>query len=236
MVRTIAVMLSFALFVLVVLGDMAFAAFPISQTLCKNQIEFDCYSVKRGDNWKKLFPDEEERDLVMRLNRINISLQRGMKIAIPKNLATAISLDFAPLPKFISAPGEKIIYVSIDPTILAWGAYDASGVLQAWGPVSGGKGWCPDVGRRCHTAVGKFAVYHKQGSGCISRKYPVGRGGAPMPYCMFFHGGFALHGSYDVPGYNASHGCVRLFIPDAKWLNQEFVKDEEVAVIVSNQN
>jgi len=33
---------------------------------------------------------------------------------------------------------------------------------------------------------------------------------------MFFHGGFALHGSPSVPGYNASHGCVRLFDDDAE--------------------
>lgn len=45
-----------------------------------------------------------------------------------------------------------------------------------------------------------------------------------MPYCMFFHGGYALHGSYKVPGYDDSHGCIRLFIDDARWLNEEFVK------------
>ncbi|MCX7124554.1 MAG: L,D-transpeptidase, partial [Gammaproteobacteria bacterium] len=33
---------------------------------------------------------------------------------------------------------------------------------------------------------------------------------------------FALHGS-TLPGYNASHGCVRLFFDDAKWLNQDFL-------------
>ena len=45
-----------------------------------------------------------------------------------------------------------------------------------------------------------------------------------MPYCMFFHKGFALHGSDDIPGYRASHGCVRMFTRDAKWLNEEFVE------------
>ena len=49
---------------------------------------------------------------------------------------------------------------------------------------------------------------------------------------MFFHGGFALHGSYEVPGYHASHGCVRMFVNDAKWLNEEFVGQERVPVII----
>ena len=44
-----------------------------------------------------------------------------------------------------------------------------------------------------------------------------------MPYCMHFWRGIALHGSEEVPGYSASHGCVRLFIQDARWLNEEFV-------------
>lgn len=39
-----------------------------------------------------------------------------------------------------------------------------------------------------------------------------GRYGAAMPYSIFFHGGYAIHGSYDIAnlGYPASHGCVRL--------------------------
>ena len=35
---------------------------------------------------------------------------------------------------------------------------------------------------------------------------------APMPYAIFFRGGFAIHGTYEVGslGRPASHGCVRL--------------------------
>lgn len=33
--------------------------------------------------------------------------------------------------------------------------------------------------------------------------------GAPMPYFMRFHGGVGLHAGY-LPGYAASHGCVRM--------------------------
>ena len=45
-----------------------------------------------------------------------------------------------------------------------------------------------------------------------------------MPYCMFFHGGYALHGSYEVPNYNASHGCLRVVPSAAAWLSRNFVK------------
>ena len=40
---------------------------------------------------------------------------------------------------------------------------------------------------------------------------------APMPHAIFFHGGFAIHGSYEISrlGRPASHGCVRLHPTDA---------------------
>jgi lipoprotein-anchoring transpeptidase ErfK/SrfK len=41
-----------------------------------------------------------------------------------------------------------------------------------------------------------------------SKKYD----NAPMPYAVFFNGGYAVHGTYEVKhlGRPASHGCVRL--------------------------
>jgi len=35
---------------------------------------------------------------------------------------------------------------------------------------------------------------------------------SPMPHAIFFHGGFAIHGTYEIArlGGPASHGCVRL--------------------------
>jgi hypothetical protein len=104
-----------------------------------------------------------------------------------------------------------------------WAAYNENGHLVRSGRASGGKSYCPDIHRGCRTPVGTYRVYSKGGPGCISKKFPVGRGGAPMPYCMFFHGGYALHGSYEVPNYNASHGCIRVVPSDARWLNQSFV-------------
>jgi hypothetical protein len=37
----------------------------------------------------------------------------------------------------------------------------------------------------------------------------------------YFDGGIALHGSYNVPDYPASHGCVRLSIPAMDWIWEE---------------
>jgi lipoprotein-anchoring transpeptidase ErfK/SrfK len=47
-----------------------------------------------------------------------------------------------------------------------------------------------------------------------SRKYD----NAPMPWAVFFHGGYAVHGTTDIRnlGRPASHGCVRLHPDNAK--------------------
>lgn len=194
------------------------------------QDEFVCYKVKRGDTWKKLFPNDDERETVMRINRMNIQIYKGMTIAVPKDQVHDL-LSYAPFPTEIDPPGERTIIVST--TKLAFGAYDSNGTLVHWGPISSGRNYCPDVGRGCKTTKGSFSIVEKRGQGCASTRYPVGRGGAPMPYCMFFNKNYALHGSYDVPGYNASHGCVRLFIDDAQWLNQDFTEgDGRTRVII----
>jgi hypothetical protein len=110
-----------------------------------------------------------------------------------------------------------------DPNHVMWGAYDRNGQLVNQGRASGGKGYCADVGRRCKTPIGTFRVSRKGNASCVSSKFPVGEGGAPMPYCMFFHHGYAIHGSPDVPHYNASHGCIRVLPSDARWLSNNFI-------------
>jgi hypothetical protein len=130
--------------------------------------------------------------------------------------------DFATrMPQHISPRGEKIIIVN--PRVHAWGAYDPDGSLVRGGVATSGSNWCPDIHRRCHTKAGSFRIYSLGGPHCVSSKYPIGRGGAPMPYCMFFNGSQGLHGSYEVADANLSHGCVRLEVEDAEWLRYDFV-------------
>ena len=182
---------------------------------------FTCLKVKRGDTWERLFSNAREREIVKRLNRMNMPVKYRSWIVVPKNLGRINLVDLSPFPTHWQTHGKKLILINLNSQ--AFAAYDANGQLVHWGPVSGGKGYCPDIGRNCTTVTGHFKVYRKQGPECISSRFPVEtNGGAPMPYCMHFSGGFALHGS-TLPGYHASHGCVRLFFEDAKWLNQDFI-------------
>ncbi len=193
----------------------------IGESLC-NEDGFSCVTIIKGDTWKSLWPDETERQAIQRLNRMNVRLRKGMILAVPIKWEKKIVKKMTPFPKKVETPNEKVIMVDLNQ--LAWGAYDDNGKLVRWGPASGGKNWCPDVKRGCRTPQREFSMRWKQGRRCKSKKFPIPKGGAPMPYCMFFYGGYAMHGSPTVPGYNASHGCVRLFAEDARWLNEEFIE------------
>jgi hypothetical protein len=120
------------------------------------------------------------------------------------------------------ATKEKVIVV--DPRVHAWGAYGADGNLIKSGLASAGSDYCADLGRRCHTSTGTFRINSLGSPNCKSSLYPKPRGGAPMPYCMFFNGNQALHGSPSshVVDANVSHGCVRMYIPDAEWVRYNF--------------
>ncbi len=128
------------------------------------------------------------------------------------------------------ATGRKVFI--FDPKATSWAAYDAKGHLVQTGSASGGKDYCEDVGRPCRTVTGTFHVYSKKGEECKSSIYPIETGGgARMPYCMHFHQGYSIHAAYEVPDYNASHGCIRVLPSAAKWLNEDFV-DVGTTVIV----
>lgn len=68
--------------------------------------------------------------------------------------------------------------------------------------------WRVSTGRPGYGTPG--GIYHPQmlARRWFSRKYY----NSPMPHSIFFYGGYAIHGSYEIArlGGPASHGCVRL--------------------------
>ena len=121
---------------------------------------------------------------------------------------------------FGTAQANEFVF---SPKTLQWKAINDKGVVVRTGRGSGGKSYCPDIHRSCRTPTGTFHVISKGGAGCRSSLYPVGKGGSPMPYCMFFSKYHAVHGSYEVPDRNASHGCIRIIPSEAHWLSKNFM-------------
>ena len=135
------------------------------------------------------------------------------------------------LPRRIKPPGERLFVFS--PRLREWAAYLPDGTRVGYGRANGGADWCADLGRPCRTPRGAFRVQSKGSPNCRSKKFPLPRGGAPMPYCMFFFGGYAIHGSPGISNNNSSHGCIRVQTRAAQWLSKYFLKIGTRIVITS---
>lgn len=76
--------------------------------------------------------------------------------------------------------------------------------------------WAVSTARRGYrTPVGQFRPIRLERT-WYSRKYD----NAPMPHSVFFHGGYAIHGTNQIRslGRPVSHGCVRLHPDNARAL------------------
>ncbi len=109
-------------------------------------------------------------------------------------LATAIVMAGLAL-----TPARADVVVQIDKSTQRM-AVSVDGMMRYNWPVSTGRsGYGTPSG-----------VFHPQlmARRWFSRRYY----NSPMPYAIFFHGGFAIHGTYELSrlGGPASHGCVRL--------------------------
>lgn len=192
---------------------------PYGGQLC-HQPQYHCMRIPANSSWAGLWSNKRERDVLMRLNRSNVELKYRQWVVVPNHLKHLSAMDVSPFPDVIHPPGEKVIIVNLN--LQAYAAYNANGHQVYWGPATSGQAWCSDVKRPCLTVTGVFRIFRKAGADCFSRTYPVGDGGTPMPYCMFFHQGYALHGA-EVPSVPSTHGCVGMYNNDARWLNQDFV-------------
>ena len=111
-----------------------------------------------------------------------------------------MQLTGAPLPGTLNGYGEKVIVVNPDDH--NWGAYSANGKLIRWGLQQLDLAIVKIQANLARPLRGQFRIHSLGNSNCYSHKY----NGAPMPYCMFFNGSQALHGSSDVQFENISHG------------------------------
>jgi hypothetical protein len=118
----------------------------------------------------------------------------------PKTRA-ALEVASPPKPRRVSATGH---YAEV---------FRSLGVLLC---VSGGKlvrvVHCSTGRPSLPTPAGHFSVYLKALDWWTTQYLDW------MPFASFFSAGDAIHGFPDVPAYPASHGCVRISMPEAAWV------------------
>ncbi|MEM7618870.1 MAG: L,D-transpeptidase [Pseudomonadota bacterium] len=125
-----------------------------------------------------------------------------------------LNASYAPSGYYQRRPnGQNTLVAKINLSTQKMAVYINDSLWHEW-KVSSGIG-------RYRTPTGKYRPVrlHKQ---WYSRKY----NNAPMPYSIFFHGGYAIHGTDHIRnlGRPASHGCIRLH-PEHASLLFDKVKD-----------
>lgn len=98
-----------------------------------------------------------------------------------------------------AAPVIAGVTAHVDKSQQAMYVYIHGNHAYTWPVSTGRRGYNTPAGRYRPTFLSRF---HR------SSKYY----GSPMPYSVFFRGGYAIHGSYETRalGRPASHGCIRL--------------------------
>jgi len=148
---------------------------------------------------------EEKMAALLKLNRLDAQhLRAGVTIVIPEQVDELSA--FSPFPQRVETVREipKLIFVSL--RVQAFGAYEF-GNLVRWGPVSSGKKATP-------TPAG---LYHTNWKSKATRSSINEEWMLPWYFNLDNKRGISFH-QYDLPGYPASHGCLRLLADDAAWI------------------
>jgi hypothetical protein len=172
----------------------------------KDAQQYYMYTVKTSDVQKELSDLIGPANIaaVLQTNRIDLdSIKSGAKIVIPKTFGLSNGIPF-PLEVAAAADIEKLLV--INQRVQAFGAYEL-GRLVRWGPTSTGK-------QSTKTANGLFSTNWKgeEVKSSFDDEWI-------LKYNFNFDNfeGIGFH-QYAMPGYPASHSCVRLLLEDAMWL------------------
>jgi hypothetical protein len=170
-------------------------------------VQFEVFKVQR----RKSITDLGSRlgiagfDAMLKINRTDKShIRIGDLLVIPN--ATADLLSIAPFPAQLELARTIPKLVLVSRRVQAFGAYE-SGRLVRWGPTSTGKKSTPTPAGLFHTNWKA-----KETRSSVNQSWI-------LPWCFNLDNfaGVSFH-KFDLPGYPASHGCVRLLEEDAKWI------------------
>jgi lipoprotein-anchoring transpeptidase ErfK/SrfK len=148
---------------------------------------------------------EEKMAILLKLNRLDAQhLRAGVTLAIPEQVDELSAIS--PFPNRLESASEipKLFLVSL--RVQAFGAYE-SGRLVRWGPISSGK-------KTTSTPAG---LYHTNWKSKATRSSINKDWLLPWYFNLDNKRGISFH-QYDLPGYPASHGCLRLLADDAAWI------------------
>lgn len=169
---------------------------------------FKTVALPKEDAWRWYLKEytEAQRRILQKLNRRDLlKIRPADQLIIPEHWDYG-PLAYSPLPTRVEWAGqfEKAVIVSLRSQCFA--AYE-SGALVRWGPVNSGR-------RQTPTPSGFFHLNWKARER-ISTDNPEWL--LRWYFNLVNETGVSFH-QYGLPGYPASHACLRLLESDAEWL------------------
>lgn len=175
----------------------------------QNKYNYTAYPLKGVDTAIKAFKKKYsagEQYIILALNRLDTKhIGRADTLIIPDKVDTNL-MDYSPYPAYVDAIKDipKIIFFSYP--VQAFGAYE-NGKLVYWGPTS--------MGAKIHPTPTGLHFANWKGKQIISTVNDEWK--LNWNFNIANKEGVGWH-EYDLPGYPASHSCLRLLASQAKWL------------------
>jgi len=181
---------------------------------------------KRGNSYSKLVRKYgyNGADIILALNRVDRkNLKRKDSLVVPDTILTNWKY-YSPFPLKVEDAFQIPKLIVVSQKVQAFAAYQL-GNLILWGPTSTGKEETP-------TPNGLFHTNWKaeETTSTFDDEWTL-----KWNFNLDNFEGVALH-QYEMPGYPASHSCVRLYEKDAKWIynwaDQWIVTADEESILV----
>lgn len=197
----------------------------LEKEFSKRPIQYKIYKTKGRISYSKLVNKfgYKNAELILALNRIDKNnLKPRDSLVIPDTFVTNWKY-YSPFPLKVEAAFQIPKLIVVSQRIQAFAAYQL-GNLLLWGPTSTGKEETP-------TPNGLFHTNWKaeETTSTFDDEWKL-----KWNFNLDNFEGVALH-QYELPGYPASHSCVRLLEKDAEWIyhwaDQWIVSADEESVL-----
>ncbi len=180
----------------------------IKDILVLPQIGYMFISPPKQNRYKYLIENYDTigANIILALNRVDrIFIRRPDSIVVPDTILNDKNL-YSPFPQHLSLLESVRKIILIDQRIQAFAAYEFGNQVY-WGPTSTGKKSTPTPNGLFHTNWKSKKTISTDNSEWILKWY----------FNLENFRGVSLH-QYELPGYPASHACVRLLEEDAFWI------------------